>query len=131
MKAAGKENLGRQKAALRREQTAMDALRKLGLHGATIDRLHLGLKQPYIPRGGEREVRNALSYPLLSERGEALGRYAYLNLPDVTRKSSAPSCVGSRILLGISARFAIRHCGGCSGHPGSLAGLADLFVSGH
>ena len=94
MKAAGKENLGRQKGALRREQTAMDALRKLGLHGATIDRLHLGLKQPYTPRGGEREVRNALSYPLLSERGEALGRYAYLNLPDVTRNPQHPRAWG-------------------------------------
>ena len=94
MKAVGKENLGRQKAALRRETSAMNALRMLGLHGATIDRLHLGLKQPYTPRGSDREVRTALSYPLLSERGEALGRYAYLNLPNVTLNPQHPRAWG-------------------------------------
>ena len=90
MRAVGNENLGRQKAALRKSSAAMDRLRALGLLGGTIERLHLGLKQPYRSRRDGLEIRDALSFPLLSPIGEPLGRYGYINLPEVTQNPLHP-----------------------------------------
>ena len=68
----------------------MDKLRVLGLHGGTIERLHLGLKQAYASRHDGLEVRDALSYPLLSDQGLPIGRYAYLNLQGITTNPQHP-----------------------------------------
>lgn len=112
MRSAGDENLLRLKSALRRDRPAMDALRSLGLHGATIERLHLGQKQPYVPRDEGREQRGAVSYPLLDAIGRPLGRYAYVNLPGVTVNPTHPKAWGpgacSEYRLGSeSARIAV------------------------
>lgn len=68
----------------------MDKLRVLGLHGGTIERLHLGLKQAYVSRHDGLEVRDALSYPLLSDDGLPIGRYAYRNLQGITTNPQHP-----------------------------------------
>ena len=122
MNLAGRENLGRQKSALRRDRQAMDALLAMGLHGATIDQLHLGLKQPYAPRGEEIEICKALSYPLISERGEALGRYAYLNLPGVTTNPQHPRSWGP----GPSLEYRL---GSGSSHAVVSADIVDLWLA--
>src|SRR5215218_8252938 len=44
---AGAENLARLKSNLRRSPRAMDYLRGRGLTDATIDRYHLGIREPY------------------------------------------------------------------------------------
>ena len=90
MKTAGAENLLRLKRALRRDAVAMDALFKLGLHGGTIDALHLGQKQPYVSRQDGREISKAVAYPLLSRDGRPLGRYGYVNLPGITQNPVHP-----------------------------------------
>lgn len=82
--AAGGENLARLKSKLRRNAAAMAALFSFGLNGASVDRLHLGLKEPYRGRRDGLEVTDALCFPLLGEGMRPLGRYAFLNLPGVT-----------------------------------------------
>jgi hypothetical protein len=81
---AGGENLGRLKSRLRRNPQALAALRGLGLGGALVDRLHLGLKEPYRSRIDGLEVEDALCFPLLGDGMRPLGRYAYVNIPQVT-----------------------------------------------
>jgi hypothetical protein len=88
---AGMENLGRLKSALRRSALAMTALRELGLAPASVERLHLGLKQPYRSRMDGLETRDALCFPLLGEGMRALSRYAYRNLPGVTANPGTPT----------------------------------------
>lgn len=111
MKGAGSENLGRQKAALRQSAEGMDRLRRMGLLGGSIDRLHLGFKQPYQSRKDGLEIRNALSFPLISRTAEPLGRYAYLNLPDVTENPQHPKGWGpgpsAEYRLGDGERIAV------------------------
>lgn len=87
---AGGENLARLKSALRRDALAMAALRDLGIAASSVERLHLGLKQPYRPRSEGVEIRNVLCFPLLGEGMRAVGRYAYRNLPGVTENAPAP-----------------------------------------
>lgn len=87
---AGRENLGRLKSALRRDADAMAALRGLGVAPASVERLHLGLKQPYRSRIDGLEIRNALCFPVLAEGMRAVGRYAYRNLPGVTSNPQSP-----------------------------------------
>ena len=86
---AGTENLSRLKSSLRRNPLAMNSLRELGVAPASIERLHLGLKQPYRSRSDDVEIRDALCFPLLGEGMRALGRYAYRNLPGVTENAPA------------------------------------------
>lgn len=81
---AGGENLGRLKSRLRRNPQALAALRGLGIGGALVDRLHLGLKEPYRSRIDGLQVEDALCFPLLGDGMRPLGRYAYVNIPDVT-----------------------------------------------
>lgn len=84
------ENVGRLKSELRRNPGAMAALLGLGLNGATVDRLHLGLKAPYRSRADGLETRDALCFPVLAEGLRPVGRYAYLNLAGVTVNAHAP-----------------------------------------
>lgn len=79
-----RENVARLKSRLRRNPVAMRTLIDLGLKGSTVDRLHLGLKEPYAGRDGGTVV-DPLCYPLLDEAMRPQSRYAYLRLPDVTQ----------------------------------------------
>jgi hypothetical protein len=78
------ENVGRLKSNLRRHPAAMAALRAMQLNGATIDRLHLGLKAPYRSRADGAETRDALCFPVVDAAMRPIGRYAYMNLPGIT-----------------------------------------------
>lgn len=111
MREAGQENLLRLKSALREDRVAMDALRAFGLHGGTIERLHIGKKQPYLPRGGAPEIHDALSFPLMSHAGKPLGRYAYVNLPGVTSNPPHPKAWGA----GVCAEYRIGAAGAAVG----------------
>lgn len=84
------ENVGRLKSELRRHPAAMSALRDMGVAGATVEHLHLGLKPPYRGRADGLETRNALCFPILAEGLQPAGRYAYLNLPGVTENPHDP-----------------------------------------
>lgn len=88
--------MARLKSALRRHAPAMAALRALGIQGRTIERLGLGIKQPYIPRGGAPEIRDALAFPLMS-CGRPLGRYGYYNVPSVTANPPHPKGWGAGV----------------------------------
>lgn len=79
-----RENVARLKSRLRRSIPAMEWLLSLGLGGATVDRLHLGLKEPYSPRDGGDPVVDPLSIPHLDEAMRPLSRYSYLRVPGVT-----------------------------------------------
>jgi hypothetical protein len=79
-----RENVARLKSRLRRNDEAMRWLLSQGLRGATVDRLHLGLKEPYSPRDGSGTVEDPLCVPLLDEAMRPQSRYAYLRVPDVT-----------------------------------------------
>jgi len=83
------ENVGRLKSNLRRHAPAMAALRAMALNGATVDRLHLGLKAPYRSRSDGIETRDALCFPVLDEGMRPIGRYAYMNLPGITGGAQA------------------------------------------
>jgi hypothetical protein len=84
------ENVGRLKSELRRHAAAMSALRDMGLGGASVERLHLGLKPAYRGRADGLETRAALCFPVLAEGLRPIGRYGYLNLPGVTENPHDP-----------------------------------------
>jgi hypothetical protein len=84
------ENVGRLKSELRRHPAAMSALRDMGLGGASVERLHLGLKPAYRAREDGIETKGALCFPVLSDGLRPIGRYAYLNLPGVTENPHDP-----------------------------------------
>ena len=79
-----RENVARLKSRLRRNETAMRWLLGRGVKSATVDVLHLGLKEPYEGRDGGL-VADPLCFPLVDEAMRPQGRYAYLRIPEVTQ----------------------------------------------
>lgn len=94
MRFAGPENLARLESNLWRNQEALQYLLGSGLAEATIRKFHLGLREPYERKQDGLIVRNVLCYPLLSSRGEALGRYGCCAMLGLTKNAPSPASWG-------------------------------------
>jgi hypothetical protein len=81
---AGPENLARLESNLQRHPAALQYLYNRGLTLSTINKFHLGIKEPYKRKTDGKTVANALCYPIISGDGEALSRYGCYNIPGVT-----------------------------------------------
>lgn len=81
---AGPENLARLESNLRRNESAMQHLLGCGLNAATINKFHLGLREPYKQKSGGKIISNVLCYPLIARDGQLLGRYGCRAIPGVT-----------------------------------------------
>ena len=78
------------RARLRRHGAALEALRHLGLTGATIDRYELGLKAPYRSRQDGHVIEDAVSFPVPDEAGRFVSRFAFYNMEGVTTNPPHP-----------------------------------------
>lgn len=84
VQSAGPENLARLESNLRRHPAALQYLYDRGLTIGTINKFHLGIKEPYKRKTDEKIVTNALCYPIISSEGEPLSRYGCYNIPGIT-----------------------------------------------
>lgn len=74
-------NARRLRANLLRSDAAMSALSALGIDRALVERVGLGIKEPYVTANGV-EVSGVITYPL--EVSGERRRYGYLALPGIT-----------------------------------------------
>ena len=81
-------NLRRLMSNLRRDQEAMEELRRLGIDASTVEAFQLGMREPY-QRSDGRCVDRVLSFPVAADRGRR--RFASINLPGVTVNPEHPS----------------------------------------
>ncbi|HEX8721818.1 MAG TPA: hypothetical protein VF736_14380 [Pyrinomonadaceae bacterium] len=101
---------------LRENPDALRYLSRRGLDAGTLDHFGLGLAEPYVGRGGGREHADALVYPLRGRDGRFYGKYAYYNIPGVTKNPFDP--VGW--MKGESRTY----------YSGPAEGVKGLFVCG-
>ncbi|MBW6528539.1 DUF3631 domain-containing protein [Sphingomonas sp. RHCKR7] len=89
-RARGEENGERLRRRLWGDAGALAALRDMGLRDATVRRFRLGLKEPYLSRVTGLTTERALAIPVPLPDGSASSRWAFLNLPGVTRHPAHP-----------------------------------------